>query len=310
MSSKSSNENYPQKYNCILCDYSTSRQDNYDKHILTRKHKVRIISNNFEPKSSLQCLYCKRLYSSKSGLWYHHNKCTKKVVNQDNNLNNDNIVNKLIQQNFSLITQNQDFKELILEQNKQLFQQNKQLIELTKERTITNYDNSIITNNNNFNLNLFLNEQCKNALNIVEFVEQLPVSLEDLEETGRLGYVEGISRIFVNGLKKLQVHERPIHCSDMKREVLYIKDENKWEKDDINKTRLTHAIRKVGQKNMRQITEWQKLHPSYNDYYAKDSDKYLNIINNSMCGGSEEETIQNYSKIAKTIIKNVEIPKK
>jgi Txe/YoeB family toxin of Txe-Axe toxin-antitoxin module len=285
------------RFYCEKCDYGTSKKSNFTNHLKSIKHSQSdesTLFNGIKPFLSQDVKYtcenCNKSYKERSGLWRHKKICTTTE-------NNSEVI-------IELLKQNKEFKELIIEQNKHL-------IELSKEKSITNTNcNNNITNNNSFNLNLFLNEQCKDALNIGEFVEQLPVSLEDLEETGRLGYAEGISRIFVNGLKQMTIYERPIHCSDMKREVLYIKDQNKWEKDDSNKTRLTNAIRKVGQKNMKQIVKWQKLHPNYNDYYSKDSDKYLNIINKSMCGGSEEETNQNYSKIAKTIIKNVEIPKK
>jgi hypothetical protein len=296
------------KYMCELCDYNTSNKCDYNKHLITRKHsKIVNDSKNLSKVSQNICI-CGKSYKYDTGYYRHRKQCKSYLEKySDNDVKNDKLVDLVLE----LVKQNSEFKELLVEQNKQNQSLQNQLVELSKEKTITNTNcNNNITNNNSFNLTLFLNEQCKNALNIGEFIEQLSVSLEDLEETGRLGYVEGISRIFINGLKQMNIYERPIHCSDMKREVLYIKDENKWEKDDNNKTRLTNAVRKVGQKNIRQITEWQKLHPDYNDYYSKESDKYLNIINNSMCGSTIEETNQNYSKIAKTIIKNVEIPKK
>jgi hypothetical protein len=283
------------RYYCEICDYKTSKKSNYETHIKTIKHLQgghSTIFNQNKPflsqSKNYTCENCNKSYKERTGLWRHKKNCVE--------LNNSQLI-------IELLKQNTEFKELIIEQNKQL-------IELSKEKNITNtcYNNNIT--NNNFNLQVFLNEKCKNALNICEFVEQLQVTIEDLEETGRLGYAEGISRIFMNGLKQMDIYERPIHCSDIKREVLYIKDEDKWVKDDMEKSKLTNAIRKVGQKNMRQITEWQRLHPDYNDYYAKNNDKYLNIVNKSMCGGTEEETYKNYNKIVKTIIKNVEIPKK
>jgi len=146
-------------------------------------------------------------------------------------------------------------------------------------------------------------------MNINEFVEQIPVNLNDLEDTGRLGYAEGISRIFINGLKQLDVNERPIHCSDGKRETLYIKDGDIWEKDDTNKTRLETAIRKVAHKNMRMIPEWRKKYPDCHEYDSTKNDLYLKIVSNSMCGGTEEETENNYNKIKKNIIKEVIIDK-
>jgi hypothetical protein len=207
-----------------------------------------------------------------------------------------------------LFKQNSDFKELLVEQNNQL-------IDLAKEKTINNTNcnnnttNNTTTNNNQFNLNFFLNETCKDAMNITEFVEQLPIYVTDLEETARLGFAEGITRIFTRGLKELEINKRPIHCSDAKRETLYIKENDKWEKDDTNKSKLETAVRKVGTKNIRMIPEWKKMYPHCTEADSIKNDLYLKIVGNSMCGGSTEETENNYNKIKKNIIKQVIIPK-
>jgi hypothetical protein len=181
-------------------------------------------------------------------------------------------------------------------------------MELAKEgKQIINSNN---TNNttNNFNLNLFLNEKCKDAINITDFVNSLVVTINDLEETARIGYAEGISKIFVNGLKQLDVYKRPIHCSDLKREVLYIKDQDNWSKDD-DKTHLLQAIKNVGNKNIRQISEWQKINPQFNNPESKQNDQYLSMLCNVMSGGSKEESLKNYEKIVKNISKVVVIDK-
>jgi hypothetical protein len=169
--------------------------------------------------------------------------------------------------------------------------------------------NNNTTNNNNFNLNVFLNETCKDAMNIMEFVDQLQVSVKDLEETGRLGYAEGISKIFINGLKQINISDRPIHCADSKREIVYIKDKNQWNKEDGDKSLLTNAIKHVAHKNMRQIREWTKVNPEYNDSSSKQNDRYLKIVSNSMNGSTEEETNKNYNKIIKNITKETVINK-
>jgi uncharacterized C2H2 Zn-finger protein len=283
----------PTIFSCELCDYITSNKKDYNKHILTRKHLIAY--KCLQLGTNYMCEKCNTIFQHRQSLWRHKKKC----INTDSNINNYNnistIDNNII---MSLITQNQEFKDLIIEQNKHI-------IELSKDKSISNCLNTHNTtnNNNHFNLQLFLNERCKNALNMVEFVDQLKVTIDDLEATGRLGYAEGISRIFINGLKSLDVYERPIHCSDAKRETIYIKDENKWEKDDENKSNLEKAVRKVAQKNMRCITQWQKLHPNFNNTDARENDKYLHIVSNSMCGGSKEETTDNYNKIKKNIIK-------
>jgi hypothetical protein len=146
-------------------------------------------------------------------------------------------------------------------------------------------------------------------MNITDFVSQLQVGINDLEETGRLGFAEGISKIFINGLKQIKVSDRPIHCSDMKREILYIKDNNAWNKETDEKTLLTNAIKHVANKNIKQIFEWTKEHPEYNDPKSKENDKYLQIVCESMCGSTQEETNKNYNKIIKNIVKETVIEK-
>jgi hypothetical protein len=144
---------------------------------------------------------------------------------------------------------------------------------------------------------------------LVDFVNSLQVQLKDLEETARLGYSEGVSNIFINGLNKLDVTMRPIHCSDAKRETLYIKDQDEWKKEDSSKTHITSAIKTVGKKNIQQIFEWQKKYPDYNDPDSKNNDKYLKMLCNAMCGSSDEEQSKNMDKIVKNIAKEVIIDK-
>jgi hypothetical protein len=303
MANKKNPKNIDLKYNCILCDYFTFNKKDYNRHLLTQKHIKLIMANKKTPKiPNMQfiCNNCGNKYKHQSSLCKHKIKCLD--IGDDKNIDN-NILAQLIQQNISLITQNSEFKELLLEQNKQI-------IELSKDKSINNCNNNNNnTTNNNFNLQFFLNETCKNAMNITEFVEQLPLTIHDLEETGRLGYVEGITKIFTRGLKELELSKRPIHCSDVKRETLYIKENDKWEKDDTNKTKLETVVRKIGIKNIRMINEWKKQYPDCEDYYSKKNDLYLKIVNNSMCGGTIEETENNYNKIKKNIIKEVVIPK-
>jgi hypothetical protein len=188
-----------------------------------------------------------------------------------------------------------------------MIEQNKQMIELAKNAG--NNNNSHNTNTNNFNLNFFLNETCKNAMNIMDFVSQLQVGIKELEDTGRLGFAEGISKIFINGLKQMDVSDRPIHCSDSKRDVVYIKDKDQWNKESDEKLILTNAIKHVAHKNIKQISEWTKENPEFNDSSSKQNDKYLKIVSNSMNGSSEEETNKNYNKIIKNIVKETVINK-
>ncbi len=237
-----------------------------------------------------------------SSLCNHKRNCNKPISGNDvktivNTMNNDDELKKF------LIEQNNEFKTLILEQNKQI-------IELSSKPTTTNNNNT--TNNNttnNFNLQFFLNETCKDALNINDFISQLHVGIKDLEETGRLGYAEGISKIFINGLKQLEINQRPLHCSDAKRETIYIKDENQWEKDNEEKTKLTKAIKKVAHKNIEQIAVWTEKNPEYMDYNSKYSEKYMKLIGEAMPGATYEESDKNYKKIARNITKKSIIEK-
>jgi hypothetical protein len=299
------------KFHCENCDYGTSKKSNYDTHLSSDKHK-RITnelqmgqkSANNQPDiiETFVCS-CGKQYQHRQGLWKHKQKC-----NNNNNISDTSSDTKetetkeLIQY---LLKENSEFKQLMIDQNKQLF-------ELAKNSGHHNShinNNNNTTNNNNFNLNVFLNETCKDAMNIMEFVDQLQVSVKDLEETGRLGYAEGISKIFINGLKQINISDRPIHCADSKREIVYIKDKNQWTKEDDNKSLLTNAIKHVAHKNMRQIREWTKVNPEYNDSSSKQNDRYLKIVSNSMNGSTEEETNKNYNKIIKNITKETVIDK-
>ena len=193
--------------------------------------------------------------------------------------------------------------EMLKQNNEENQEFKKQIIELSSKPTTTN------NTTNNFNLQFFLNETCKDALNISDFINQLQVGTKDLEETGRLGYAEGISKIFINGLKKLNVNQRPVHCSDAKRETIYIKDGDQWEKDNDEKVKLTNAIRDVAHKNIEQIQVWTEEHPEYTDLKSKFNDRYMKLIGEAMSGSTNEETNKNYKKIARNIMKATIISK-
>ena len=180
----------------------------------------------------------------------------------------------------------------------------KQICELSSKPNI-----NVSNNNKTFNLNVYLNEECKNALNMRDFVESIQIQLSDLENTGQVGYVEGISQIFINNLGKINKHDRPIHCSDFKREVLYIKNNNEWIKETEDKTTIKNAIKQVANKNIKQIKQWQEKHPQYNDPDSKQNDKYMKIVYNSMSGSTEEEQKNNLNKIIRNVAKEVIIDK-
>ena len=274
---------------CDYCDYITSRKSSYDKHILTSKHEksIKSIESCKKVASKFSCLECSKIYKDASGLWRHKKKC----------LQPENVQNSNTKQLTDLVMK-------VVDQNKELTQQ---IVELSKNSA--NNSINIVNSNNKFNLNVFLNETCKDAINISDFVSSLVVSINDLEETARLGYADGISKIFLNGLTQLDVHNRPVHCSDYKREVLYIKDNNEWTKDTGDKNVLTNAIKCIAHKNIKQISEWQKQNPLYNDPDSKQNDKYQKILFNCMSGSTKEEANNNYEKIIKNVAKQTVITK-
>jgi hypothetical protein len=275
------------KFHCNICDYNTCRKSSYDKHLSTAKHeKLQQNDANTGKKCidtvSYNCKKCEKHYISRNGLW-KHNKICKEVTE----------------------------KELII----MLLKQNAELLQkIGNNNTTSSNSNSNNTNSNNnnktFNLQIFLNEDCKDALNISEFVSSIKMDLNDLEKTGRLGYVTGVSNIINKNLSDLDQTMRPIHCSDAKREVFYVKSEDQWIKEtDDNKPILTKAIKQIGRENVKQISEWQKKNPDCCDPDSKKNDMYLDIVSNAMSGGSSEEQMHNYEKIISNVAKEVIIEK-
>ena len=234
---------------------------------------------------------CNKGYKTNSGLWKHKNNCNKNYKDDNTEIEN-----------------NMSDKDLIM----MLVKQNTELLEVIKNGSHNNNNNNNNTTNSHnktFNLQLFLNEECKDALNIAEFVSLIKVHLEDLETTGRLGYVEGVSRIINKNLNDLDKTKRPIHCSDAKREVLYIKNDDQWIKENETKPILTKAIKQIANENIKQISEWRKKYPDCTDSDSRKNDLYLNIVSNAMSGVTPEEQSSNYDKIISKVAKEVTIEK-
>lgn len=273
-------------FKCSYCHYYTSRKSDYTKHLHTKKHKKK--ENKFDQENSLNeniVCSCGKTYSSRQSLHQHKKKC-----------NHTNIHEGIL---YELMRDNRQLKELIIEQNNTIK-------EIVKNTNICVSNN--ITNKT-FNLNFFLNQECKNAINMRDFINSIEFELEDLEETGRVGFVEGISKVVIKNLTDLDMNLRPIHCGDIKREILYIKNNNKWEKDNKSKNLIKCAIQEIANKNIKKISDWVKCHPDCQNSESTQNAKYLNIVLNSMSGSTVEEQQQNYEKIITRVAKEVAIKK-
>lgn len=292
-------------YECKICDYLTSRHSQYNRHILTLKH-INATNSNKKSQNIIQFYDCEcgKKYKDRTGLWRHKKKCCLQFKNKFLNCFQPELKQEEIKIDEEFKITPKMFYDL-LKQNNEL---QKNLIELASKPSIGN-NNNVNSNNKTFNLQVFLNETCKDALNITDFINQITLTISDLEETGKLGYAEGISNVFIKNLKDIDLKRRPIHCSDSKREILYIKNEDQWAKEDEQKTTIKNAIKQVANKNIKKISEWQKRNPDYADPDSKQNDKYMKIILNSMSGSSKEESEKNYEKIVKNISKEVVIQK-
>lgn len=311
---------------CEKCDFKCCKLSGWNRHISTAKHLFQQKINGPAPEKDSHICECGKQYSDRSGLWRHSKKCVIKNGDDtqsvkpidDNLLTKNNIINEYTpdkSETVDEISKNDDLIQILINEYRDL----KNLIlefiknDKTNVNTIVNANTNINTNvntfNKTFNLQFFLNEQCKDALNIGEFVDSIKIQLTDLEATGRQGYVEGITCIINKNLDKLDKFKRPIHCSDLKREVLYIKDNNEWIKEESNTPVLKKAIKQIANKNVLQINEWKKLHPGCTQSDSRKNDLYLNIVSNAMSGSTKEEQMKNYDKIVSNIIKGVVIEK-
>jgi hypothetical protein len=276
------------RFFCKNCDYGTCKKSNYENHIKSIKH----ISNDFKPELSFPkftCENCNRKYKDYSGLWRHKKKCT-------NDKNTDIILN--------IIQQNTEFKDMLIEQSKQNQELQKHVIDICKSG-ITNNTINNNSNNKTFNLQVFLNDTCKDAMNIMDFVDSIKLQLCDLESVGELGYIKGISNIIIKNLKALDENMRPVHCSDLKREKIYVKDANMWTKEGVDNKILKNAIRYIAHKNVKMIPAFREKYPDcvYSD--SRKSDQYNRLIIEAMGGdGNDEDGKANkiISKIAKEIL--------
>ena len=285
------------KFFCDNCDFKCSKQSNYDKHIATLKHKNLTKPNIYNSKNApnhFECRFCKKTYKHASTLSAHKKKCIPVVLTENGSAPLD--VQALSLMVVELVKSNSEFQ--------------KQMLDLYKTST-TNNTNTINNTNNShnktFNLQFFLNEQCKNAMNIMDFVNSMTLELSDLEDVGKLGYVEGISNIIIRKLNELDVYNRPIHCSDAKREIMYVKDDNIWEKENSTYDKLRKAIKQVTYKNSSLLVPWSQKYPACMNNQHQLNDVYIQLLGQAM--GGKEEFADSENKIMKKIAKAVVIEK-
>jgi hypothetical protein len=315
---------------CEYCDYECCKQSDWNRHISTKKHTFNSSLTNdssqkLEDIPQFNCENCKRSYRSRVGLWYHLKKCKLPTSSHEishvsvvpENLSNNNVIDSIVKENTAykletndillqtndiiktLLQENAEFKQMILEQNKQI-------IELCKNQ---GSNNTTHTNSHNktFNLQLFLNEQCKDAMNITDFVKSLNLQMEDLESLGELGYVEGMTNMIAKRLREIDIYKRPIHCSDAKREIIHIKHEDKWHKEEPGNPIFRSAVKMVVGGNFRLLAQWTELHPESSQYHSRWNDVYNKLVKETSGGHGDYET--NNNTIMRRLTKLVVIEK-
>jgi len=320
----------PRKYICEKCNIETGSKKDYDKHILTLKHKNRMSSNGIEhniPSNRIfVCKLCNKEYKARNSLWYHEQKCKIVGNNQVNNIelkiidddnNNENVIvqdssnNDLVH---LLIKENTDFKTMLLDMmknttdlvknNTDLQKQNhdiqKQMLELCKNNnsnTTINTDNS----NKTFNLQLFLNEKCKDAMNLDDFANSIQLKLSDLIRVGEEGYVPGMSKVIIEWLKNIEVCKRPIHCTDEKREAIQVRIADKWEKEAITSEKLMNAVRIIEKKQFDMITTFRDTYPECMNSESHHNDMLIKLFQN-LSNSREPEFIKVMKRVAKSVV--------
>ena len=284
-------------FSCKDCDYFTCNYKDYKKHLLTRKHKSTVLStgkiplspkNPKESKNLFICENCGKEYKERSGLWRHKKRC-------------EIVPEKELQPLTALPSKDEiDYKQLLLQAMDQLKKKDEIMEQMIhKVGHTTNNTTNNNTQNNHFNINVFLNEECKDAINFSDFIDRIEVSHDDLENNAQLGFVEGISKILMDNLNQLSISERPIHCTDVKRETMYIKDDNEWKKEkEENTRRINDAIQEVSRKSMISLMDWKRTNPDYKDGDSEFSTKCIAMQQQSMAIG-QKDTL--FPKVARRV---------
>jgi len=309
-------EKIPPIYTCKKCHYNTVNKKDYNKHLLTKKHNTTITTeiSSPQPISVLHYCDCGKQYNHRASLWNHKKRCeVESNVGGDNDVSTPQPLQQLVDASLvlELLKQNQEFKELMLEQSKQMAEQQNQLLEAVKDGKIGNTTNNMNTNcNNKFNLNVFLNETCKDAITMDDFINSFEVTREDFLHTGQVGFVEGISTVMTHRFRDMDMHTRPLHCTDLKRETIYIKNADKWEKDDADKTYMRKAVRGVARKNMKELWKWfHDSKPEVEQIGTEECENYFQYHKSALGGYGKEEDLKFEEKIIKNVLKEVQVDK-
>jgi len=285
------------KYSCEKCLFNTCNKNDYHRHTLTKKHLInefQSLSIHNTQKTSYICK-CGKIYKDYSGLWRHKKICN--FNNEEKDILDSNQNNEF-----------QELKEIMKYLMKENSEMKNMIMEVIKNGTHNTTNTHTNSHNKTFNLQFFLNETCKDAMNIMEFVDSVNLQLSDFENVGKLGYIDGISNIIIKNLNALDITQRPVHCADSKREIIYIKDDNKWEKEDITKKKIRKVIKRVADKNARLILKFREKYPEYNKSSSFVSDQYNKLIIEAM-GGSGDNDIEKEDKIIKNVVKQIIIDK-
>jgi hypothetical protein len=301
-------------FTCEPCDFKCSKKSNYTSHLATSKHIAKLNGDiGDEKQANFDCNVCKKQYSSRNGLWKHSKKCFVDETNEitthvfdSSSIEIKNLTNLVLE----MVKSNNELQKQNTEIQKQHTDLQKQLIDVCKNSNTTNMNINNSNNNNNnktFNLQFFLNEQCKDAMNISEFANSFDLQLSDLESVGELGYVNGITKIIVDKLNSMDIYKRPMHCSDAKRETIYVKDEDVWTKEDRTNPKLRQAIKNVTFRNMKLVATWSDANPESKDHESRLNDKYMDLVIQST--GGKGAITDSENKIIRRIAKEIVIGK-
>jgi ribosomal protein L37AE/L43A len=296
-------------YTCEKCDFITHKKTDYDRHLTTRKHinsNTINVENDEMRQKTYGCETCDKTFMDRSGLWRHRQKCGETTQPETPPKVDMSVV-------IELLKQNQEFKDLVMEQTKQLFSQQQLLLEAVKDGKLGNNStncNNNNTTNNKFNLNVFLNETCKDAISMDDFINSIEVTRDEFIHTGQVGFVEGISTVMAHRFRDMDMHTRPLHCTDLKRETIYIKNADKWEKDDADKTKMRKAVRGVAKKNMKELWRWYNDNkPAVEQIGTDVCEDYFKFHKAALGGYGKEEDLKFEDKIMHNVLKEVQVDK-